>query len=151
MQFNKRELDPHEYVAVTNGYPGTLIYRSRKTGDETKWEEYLNTQELELQELKSAKISDKKFFNAHWFILEPDVVEWLGATKIYENWRSDEEILKMCDKTPDKILEYIDSLTDEQLETFVPRIYHLVESGEIDSRAVIKALKERLNIELVDD
>lgn len=151
MQFSKREMDPHEYVSVINGYPGQLVYRSRKTGEETKWEDYLDVQEMELQELKSARVADKKFFNAHWFILDQDVIEWLGVAKIYANWRSDEEILQMCKKSPDVITKYIDSLTSDQYATFVARIYRLISSDQIDSRAVIKALKERLNIELIDE
>lgn len=147
----KRDFDPHDYVEVVNGYPGQLVYRSKKTGEETIWDEYLDVQELELQELKNAKASAKTFFNAHWFIIDPDVQAWLGVTKQYENWRSDEEIVHMCKGDPSKIINYIDSLTGDQRDTFLSRLCKLISGGAIDSRNVIKALKEKLHFDLIDE
>ena len=86
------ELDPNSIITVKNGYQGTLIYKSKKTGEKFVWESFGDEQDLELSELKSARNSSKAFFINNWFLIEdPDVINYLGVEQYYDNALSFDE------------------------------------------------------------
>ena len=66
----KKELDPNMYVTVKNGFNGTLVYKSKKTGERFIWNAFGDEQEMELSELKSARNSSKAFFVNNWFLFD---------------------------------------------------------------------------------
>lgn len=143
---DRPDLDIHDYVEVKNGHVGKLVYVSKKTGEEIVWESYGDVQELELVELKSARASAKAFFARNYFILDDDVITWLNVGAYYKNYLDDEGIIKLSKRPGAEILKYVNSLTEDQKQTFIPRIYRLWDSKEIDSIRAIEAFSKGLGV-----
>ena len=107
----KQTLTPDMYITVKNGFNGTLVYKSKKTGERFIWEAFGDEQDIELAELKAAKNSYKAFFVNNWFLFDdPEVVEWLGMSQYYKHALNSESFDKLFEKTPEEIiLEFAES------------------------------------------
>lgn len=57
----KKDLNPNMMVTVKNGFNGTLVYKSKRTGEVFVWDSFGSEQEMELQDLKSAKNTYKAY------------------------------------------------------------------------------------------
>lgn len=143
---DRPDFDIHDFVEVKNGHVGKLVYVSKKTGEEIVWDSYGDVQELELIELKSARASSKAFFARNYFLLDPDVVTWLNVGKYYENYIDDDAIVKLSKRPDAEIKKYVNSLTDDQRETFIPRVIRLIDEKIIDSRRAEEAFSKSLGI-----
>ena len=147
----KKDLDPNMYVTVRNGFNGTLVYKSKKTGERFVWDEFGDEQEIELIELKSAKNSYKTFFINNWFLFDdPEVIEWLGLTSYYKHALNFEDFDKLFSKSPEEIEETISHLSDGQKKSVAFRAKQLIANSEIDSLKVINVLEKSLDIELIE-
>lgn len=147
----KKNLDPNMYVTVKNGFNGTLVYKSKKTGERFIWGAFGDEQEIELAELKAAKNSYKSFFVNNWFLFDdPEVVEWLGMNQYYKHALNSASFDKLFEKSPDEIEETVKALSDGQKKSVVFRAKQLIADGTIDSIKVINALEKSLSVELVE-
>lgn len=149
--FKVKELDPHSYVTVRNGFNGKLVYVSKRNGERIIWDEFGAEQELELQELKIAKNSSRAFFQNNWFMIDdPDVIAYLGVERFYKNSLSIDEFDELFGESPDVICERIAVLPEGQKSTVAFRARQLIASGDIDSIRVINALEKSLGVELIE-
>ena len=147
----RQDLDPRMYVTVKNGFHGTLVYRSKKTGERFVWDAFGDEQEMELSELKSAKNSYKQFFINNWFLFDDhDVIEWLGVNQYYKHALNSESFDKLFEKSPKEIEKTIKELSDGQKKSLAFRAKELIEDGVIDSRKTIAALEKSLSVELTE-
>lgn len=147
----KKNLDPSMYVTVKNGFNGTLVYKSRKTGEQFIWQSFGDEQDMELAELKAAKNSYKSFFINNWFLFDdPEIVEWLGMGQYYKHALNSESFDKLFSKSPEEIEATINELSDGQKKSVIYRAKQLIASGEIDSLKVINALEKSLSVELIE-
>lgn len=147
----KKELDPSMYVTVKNGFNGTLVYKSKKTGERFIWEAFGDEQEIELAELKAAKNSYKAFFVNNWFLFDdPEIVEWLGMNQYYKHALNSASFDKLFEKTPDEIEKTISELSAGQKKSVAFRAKQLIAEGIIDSIKVINALEKSLSVELIE-
>lgn len=146
-----KQLDPHDYVTVKNGFQGTLIYKSKKTGEIFVWDDFGDEQDIELQELKSAKNSSKSFFINNWFLFDdPEVIEWLGMKQYYKYALDVQSFDELFSKTPGEIDDTVSKLSDGQKKTLAFRAKQKISEGLIDSLKVIDALETSLNITLIE-
>lgn len=147
----KAALDPSMYITVKNGFNGTLVYKSRKTGERFIWEAFGDEQEMELAELKNAKNSYKTFFVNNWFLFDdPEVAEWLGVGQYYKHALNFETFDKLFEKTPEEIEKTILGLSSGQKKTVAFRAKQMIAEGAIDSMRVINALEKCLCVELIE-
>ena len=147
----KKNLDPGMYVTVKNGFNGTLVYKSKKTGERFIWEAFGDEQEIELAELKAAKNSYKSFFVNNWFLFDdPEIVEWLGMNQYYKHALNSASFDKLFEKSPDEIEKTIKALSDGQKKSVAFRAKQLIADGTIDSIKVIAALEKSLSVELIE-
>lgn len=147
----KRELDPNEYVSVKNGFNGTLVYKSKKTGERFVWEAFGDEQDMELSELKSARNSCKAFFINNWFLFDdPEIVEWLGMTQYYKYALNTEEFDQLFTKSAEEIEMTVKSLSEGQKKSMAFRAKQLIDEGQIDSMKVIAALESSLGLALIE-
>ncbi len=147
----KAELDPNMYVTVKNGFNGTLVYKSRRTGERFVWEEFGDEQEIELQELKNARNASKSFFINNWFLFDdPEIIEWLGVGQYYKNSLSADKFIALFDLAPDDIVKTVEKLSGGQKTSLVFRAKQMIRDGEIDSIKTITALEKSLGIELIE-
>lgn len=145
----KEPLTPHSYIAVRNGFNGKLVYKSSRTGERFIWESFGDEQEMELQELKSAKNSSKVFFENNWFLIDdPDVIAYLGVGQYYRTSLTYDGIEELFNMTPDVIREKIRQMPDGQRQTIAYLAKQMVDEGKIDSMRVINTLESSLKIKL---
>lgn len=147
----KKDLDPNTIVVVKNGFNGTLIYKSKKTGERFEWAAFGDEQEMDLTELKSAKNSYKNFFVNNWFLFDdPEIIDYLGMSQYYKNALSYEAFDKLFEKTPDEIKEIVSALSAGQKKSLAFRAKQMIADERIDSIKVINALEESLSVELIE-
>jgi len=147
----KKDLDPGMYVTVKNGFNGTLVYKSKKTGERFIWEAFGDEQEMELAELKAAKNSYKPFFVNNWFLFDdPEIVEWLGMGQYYKHALNSASFDKLFEKSPAEIEKTIGGLSSGQKKSVAFRARQLIADGTIDSIKVIAALEKSLAVELIE-
>lgn len=147
----KKELSPNMIVTVKNGFNGTLVYKSKRTGEVFVWDAFGSEQDIELQDLKSAKNTCKAFFINNWFLFDdPEVVEWLGMSQYYKHALNTASFNELFKSTPGKIKETISKLSPGQKKSAAFRAKQLIQEGEIDSIKVINALEESLSVELIE-
>ena len=148
-----KEIDPTQYVTVLNGYQGKLTYKSKKTGELFKWNEFGSEQEMELRELRNAKNTYKKYFEKNWFMFSDEfawVIDYLGVGRYYKNAISIAEFDNIFQKDADELKEIIDGLSDGQKKAVAFRAKTLIANEEIDSHKVIRTLEEILGVELIE-
>ena len=130
---------------------GTLVYKSKKTGERFIWEAFGDEQEIELAELKAAKNSYKSFFVNNWFLFDdPEIVEWLGMNQYYKYALNSASFDKLFEKSPDEIEKTVKALSDGQKKSVAFRAKQLIADGTIDSIKVIAALEKSLSVELIE-
>lgn len=145
------DLDPNTIVTIRNGYNGTLVYQSKKTGEVFIWDSFGDEQDMELNELKAARNASKAFFINNWFLIDdPDVIEYLGVNQYYDNALSFDEFNELFDKTPSQIEDIISKLSVGQKRSVAYRARALVNDGEIDSNKVIATLEKCLGVSLME-
>lgn len=147
----KEVLSPNMFVTVKNGFNGKLVYKSRKTGESFIWDQFGDEQDIELQELKNAKSASRLFFENNWFMFDdPEVIAYLGVERYYKNALSLDKFDDIFVMNPEALKEKIAQLSSGQRNSVAYRARQLINEGEIDSRKVIAALEESLNIELIE-
>ena len=55
----RMQADPNEIITVYNGFQGRLVYVSARTKETFRWNEFGDTQGIELRELVNAKRADR--------------------------------------------------------------------------------------------
>ena len=148
-----KEIDPTQYVTVLNGYQGKLTYKSKKTGELFKWNEFGSEQEMELRELRNAKNTYKKYFEKNWFMFNDEfawVIDYLGVGQYYKNAISIDEFDTIFQKSPDELKKIIEGLSDGQKKAVAFRAKTLIADEVIDSNKVIRTLEEILGVELIE-
>lgn len=147
----KKDLNPNMMVTVKNGFNGTLVYKSKRTGEVFVWDSFGSEQEMELQDLKSAKNTYKSFFINNWFLFDdPEIIEWLGMSQYYKHALNTESFKKLFASTPEEIKNTVAKLSDGQKKSAAFRAKQLIQNGEIDSIKIINALEESLCVDLIE-
>lgn len=148
----KRQLDPHTIVSVRSGFHGLLIYKSKHTGETFEWADFGDEQDMELQELRSAKAStDKVFYENNWFIIDdPEIVEFLGVAKYYQNSLKIDEFDTLFEMSPEEVSAKVAKLPKGQRMSVAYRARKMIENGDIDSIKLINALENSLGVELIE-
>lgn len=146
-----KDIDDTTYVTVRNGFRGILVYKSKKTGETYKWDEFGSEQEIELRELKNARNNAKHFFENNWFMFDEEwVPEYLGVAKYYKYAINVDEYDEIFEKTPAALKKAIANMSKGQKRSLMYRASELIKSGEIDSRKTISAIEEALGVDLIE-
>ena len=148
-----KEIDPNQYVIVRNGFQGTLVYKSQRTGELFVWEEFGAEQEMELRELRNARNSNKAFFENNWFMFDEDydwVIDYLGVRQYYRNAVSIDHFDDIFTKSADELKELISGMSDGQKMSVAYRARTLIAENKIDSRSVIETLETALGLALIE-
>ena len=146
-----KDIDPNQYVTVRNGFQGTLVYRSSRTGERFVWDEFGSEQEMELMELKNAKSSHKGFFINNWFMFDEEwIIDYLGVRQFYKHALTIDHFDDIFSKKPSEIKKIISELSEGQKRSIAYRAKELIAAKEIDSLSKITALEGSLGIELIE-
>jgi len=148
----KKEIPLNTLIEVTNGFHGKLVYVSKKNDGMTViWEEFGDTEYLELQELIAIRNSMKKFFINNWFIIEDlDILDFLEVTKYYENALNAEKFDEIFSKSPTEIENLVSLMSKGQQASLIYKLTSMIDSGELDSRKTINAFEKSLHTDLIE-
>ena len=145
------QVDLNEIITVYNGFQGRLVYVSSRTKETFRWNEFGDTQGIELRELVNAKSSAKKFFVNNWFMFDDEsswVLEYLNVANYYKNALTLDNFDDIFTKNPEEIEETISKLSEGQKKSVMYRAQRLSADGEIDSHKVEAALERALGVQL---
>ena len=148
-----KEIDIHQYIPVKNGFQGMLSYTSKRSGELFEWERFGDEQEMELQELKNAKSSDKGFFQNNWFLFDEEhqwVIDYLGVGAYYRNALNPEQFDDVFTKKPEEIRALVEKMPAGQKASLGYRAIQLMSEGGIDSLKVIATLEDALGVQLTE-
>lgn len=146
-----KEIDLHQTVVVRNGFQGTLVYQSTRTGETFIWREFGDEQDMELGELRNARNSHKGFFINNWFMFdEPWVIDYLGMAQYYKLAISIDDLDNIFLLPTDELEVAISALPDGQKSSVAYRASNLIADGTIDSNKTIAALEKVLGVNLVE-
>lgn len=148
-----KEIDIHQYIPVISGVHGKLTYISKKTGEKFSWLDFGEEQDMELQELRNAKGSNKKFFEKNWFMFNDEydwVIDYLGVRNFYKHALKIDQFDELFEKSPSEITKIIKDLSNGQKRAVGYRARQLISENAIDSLKVIDALEKSLGIELIE-
>lgn len=151
--YTAKDVDMNQYITVRNGYPGQLVYTSKRTGERFFWEHYGDEQDMTLMELRNARNTSKKFFDHNWFVFDEEydwVIDFLGVRAFYNNIINLEGIDALFKKTPKQIEKELAALTNGQKRTIGYRAMEMIRDKEIDSLAVIDVLEKGLGVALIE-
>lgn len=153
VSYTAKDVDMNQYITVRNGYPGQLVYTSKRTGERFFWEHYGDEQDMTLMELRNARNTSKKFFDHNWFVFDEEydwVIDFLGVRAFYNNIINLEGIDALFKKTPKQIEKELAALTNGQKRTVGYRAMEMIRDKEIDSLAVIDVLEKGLGVALIE-
>ena len=146
-----KDIDETQYVTVRNGFHGWLVYKSTRTGEKYQWQDFGDTQEIELRELKNVKSANKKFFTNNWFMFDEDwIIDYLGVRQYYAHAVSVDEFDSLFDMKAEDLAKVLSEMTDGQKRSLSYRARQLYEEGKIDSLSVIRVIQDGLGINIID-
>lgn len=147
------DVDIHQFITVINGFQGRLTYRSKRTGELFVWENFGDTQDIELLELKSAKSASKRFFSDNWFMFSEEdnwVPAYLGLEQYYRDALPLDDFETLFEMKPEEVKDIVSKLSPGQKKSLGYLARRKIAENEIDSMRVISALEDALGIELVE-
>lgn len=143
------EVERFELIPVMNITNGQLIYTSKRTGNEFRWNEYGDIDHLEYQELLGMRTSYRRFFDEPFIlVLDDRAVEKLGLAKMYENIKNPEQIDVVFNMNQAEFEDVVEKSPKGIKHLIVSRAIALEKTGELDSNKKIKYLNERFKTEI---
>jgi hypothetical protein len=146
-------VDQNMYITVYNGFHGILVYESKKTGETFIWNDFGESQEMELKELRNAKSTHKSFFVNNYFMFDDEskwVIDYLGVASFYEHAIELDGFNEIFTSSPAQIKKIIGNMSEGQKKSLLYSAKKKVADGEVDSLKIIKALEEGLGAELIE-
>ena len=135
--------DLNELILVKNMTPGKLIYISKRVqGYRVDWENRDDVQYMELIELMNMFASQRAFFSENWIWVDPEILEYLGATKFYENSLTPEDLEAIFNLPVDQLISTISRLTDSMKLTVRRYAKEKIVKGELTDLNVVRALEK---------
>lgn len=148
-----KDIDQSQYIPVRNGFQGTLVYVSKRTGETFVWDKFGAEQDIELKELKNIKSSDKAFYENNWFMFDDAykwVIDYLGLRQYYKHALDVDQFDDIFTLPPDELRTKLNALSDGAKGSVMYRASELIHNGEIDSIKTIRVLEDVLGVELVE-
>jgi hypothetical protein len=145
----KEMLDKQMLVPVMNVTNGRLIYRSRKTGSEFRFERYGDIEYMELYELLTMRASHRRFLDEPFIIvLEEEVADFLGLTNNYKKLTHATEIDGIFEFPLEQFEDVIESIPKGLAHLVVSKAKEKIETKELDSVQMVQAIEKVFNVKL---
>lgn len=147
----RKSLDPNMFVTVRNGFHGPLYYRDNNTSEEHQWPEFGDESDMTLATLMNARGSQRRFFSENWWLIDdPDVIDYLGVSKFYENALTYDDFYELFDLSYDEIKQKIGGLSEGQKKSVAFMAREQIKSGDLSDLNIVKILEDTLQITLID-
>lgn len=143
------DIDKYELIPVMNITSGKLVYVSNKTGIKYIWSQYGDIEYLEYQELQTMRVAHKSFLNEPFvIILNDDVVNNLGLTKMYENLIDLDDIESIFSLDNKKFIEVIENSPRGIVHTIVTKAKELYKKNKLESITKINYINEKFGTDI---
>lgn len=143
------DIDKYELIPVMNITNGKLVYVSNKTGVKYIWSQYGDIEYLEYQELQTMRVAHKSFLNEPFvIILNDDVVNNLGLTKMYENLIDLDDIESIFSLDNKKFIEVIEKSPRGIVHTIVTKAKELYKKNKLESITKINYINEKFGTDI---
>lgn len=141
-------------IGVTNNVTNTLIYASKHlVGYTVEWENYGETQFMELSELNAMRSTDPRFFRDNWVILEDsdgytadEIYATLGVSNYYKHYVTPTTIDDLFDKSVSEIKTEVSKFSKGMQKTVYNRAKELMAAGRFDSIQKMDAIKKVVGV-----
>jgi hypothetical protein len=146
----RKDIPLNTMVACRNACKNRLVYISRRQmGYEVTWENFGSTEWLELSELISLKNSYPRFFKDGWLIIEdPEIIEYLGIEKYYENIINIDDFESIFSVDPKELEEKLTELPSGFRDTVIEKARELIAEKKLDSMSRIEVIEKVFNVDL---
>lgn len=141
-----RDLD--EVIYVKSIAHGKLNFINSQ-GLLTQWGQYGDVMDLTYRDLMHMASSSRRFFEEPWVIMDEDVLRDLRMEKYYQHIIDYDNIDSIFTYSPEKLKDTLDKMTDGTKRLIADRASHALNTGTLDSMAVIRVLEESLKVDLV--
>ncbi len=146
----KRKLQREDLIPVMNYTSGLLVYESRN-GRGWRFENYGDTDEIELAELISIKNSQSRILNEPWMlILDDDAVEYLGLKKLYENVIKPDDMENLFTLPDDRLEEVLRKAPASVKQLVADKAKQMIDNKKLNSLSTIQLVERVLNVELIE-
>lgn len=156
------KLDDEVLISVKSNVFGGLTYINHKSGDETKWENFGETQPLSVGDLRAMKAKQLSFFKENWITIDgieeaddefddiedSEIYEALQVSQYYSEYLCPKNINHIFNWTTEDMRNKIPRMTKSVKESVLIRANELIKEGILDSISKVKALEEVLGCEL---
>jgi hypothetical protein len=148
----KQQLDKNMLVTVANFTTGGLTYVNPRTGMQWRWVGFGATDDIELSELITIKSSQPKFLTEPWMlVLNDDVVEVLGLSKMYENIIKPDEFDRIYALPIDQLETILVNAPTGMKQVIALKAKQMIANGEFDSIQKQRLIEKVLNIKLEEE
>lgn len=145
----KKQIDRNQMVPIMNITSGTLIYESRKTGTSLELSEYGDIEYIDYQELITMKAAHRRFFDEPFIlVMDDDVVEALGLTKMYSTMKNPDQIDTVFDLTQREFENIVEKSPKGIKHLIASRAKVLYETDQLDSVKKINYLNDRFQTDI---
>lgn len=143
-------LNKSDEIEVISLVPN-VSYKDSKTYDMYEWDEIDHSEYMTVETLDNMWRSNKGYFNNLWLKPNDDrVIKRFGLTKKFEKYEYLMDGSNYTKKNVDAICEAIADTPNGLKLSICNKVKNLVINGEVADVFVIKALENRLKIDLID-
>ena len=143
-------LEDFDEIEVVSLVPN-VSYRDRKTLDMYEWREIGHSEYMTFETLKNMWRTDKGYFKNLWLKpMDDRVINKFGLTKTFEKYEYLMNGSNYTQKNIDAICDAIKETPNGLKFAICNKVKNLVISGEVTDVLVIRALENRLKINLLD-
>ncbi len=148
------KVDRDAYVTIMNTTNGTVIYKSKKTGQEWKFTEYGQTDDIQVSELINMHNIHKRYLREPWLIIVDEndenakaVIAYLGLNTVYENLIKPADLERFFRLEPDKMEIILNRVPDGIKQLIVSKTLDMVRANKFDSISRIKVIQKVANVD----
>lgn len=139
-------------IRVMSGSSGTVIYRSDTSHKFWKLTKFGQMDSIPYGELVSIKNKYPRYFYEGWFvILDKDVQDEFGLTKMYENILTPDNIDDVFDKPLDELTTLVQNLPEGMIGTFINKAQQLYDTKQLNSLRVVELIEDNFGFSLLDN
>lgn len=148
-------ITPTTEIEVASNFAALLIYISKKTGEEIRWEQLGDTNMVLYSELETMRNTQRDFFNNNWIKLIGEygqpALKKLRLESAYENFVDLEELDEFLALPADEIKDRVAVLKQETKDILAFKVKEMIDNGEIESIKVIRAFEAAVGYKLLEE
>lgn len=149
---SKKKVGLNDLVDVQSCVVGNLIWVSRRTGYEVRWNDFGDINPMRVNDLIDMRNEYRTFFTKNRIALVGDnaeeVLEYLQMEKFYKDIKRPSDLDDIILGDPSDIESSYTSMTDGVKQAFAYRAAQLYKDGEIDSAKTVSEIRRVAGVDI---